>query len=145
MKTIIQTEFIEHPMEDVLDLEPCTTLTEYTETIPDVPVEHIAYDDKDQEIEFKLEEVYTAAMGSSNVLSDEIEMVEGKYKARMAEVSATMLNVALSAVREKRQLKEHKDKLSNAPRAPGGAKGVTNQNVIIADRNDILRALLEKK
>ena len=71
MKTIIQTEFIEHPMEDVLDLEPCTTLTEYTETIPDVPVEHIAYDDKDQEIETKLEEVYTAAMGSSNVLSDE--------------------------------------------------------------------------
>jgi hypothetical protein len=63
----------------------------------------------------------------------------------MAEVSATMLNVALSAVREKRQLKEHKDKLSNAPRAPGGSRGVTNQNVIIADRNDILRALLEKK
>mgnify|MGYP006338186639 FL=1 len=71
-------------------------------------------------------------------------MVEGKYKARMAEVSATMLNVALSAVREKRQLKEHKDKLSNAPRAPGGSKTI-NHNLIVADRNELLRMMLEKK
>ena len=144
MKTIIQTEYIEHPMERVLDLEPCTTLTEYSEVVPDTPVEHIAYDEKDNEIETKIEEVYTLAMESANSLADEIEMVEGKYKARMGEVSATMLNVALSAVREKRQLKEHKDKVSGSPRGAPGGKTVNN-NLIVADRNELLRMMLDKK
>lgn len=141
MKTVIRTDYTEHPMEEILDLEPCTTLTEYVEVVPDVPVYHVAYDDKDDEIERKIEEVYSAAMNSANVLADEIEQVEGKYKARMGEVSATMLNVALGAIREKRQLKEHKDKSTTIPR--NGAKTVNN-NLVVADRNEILRMLQGK-
>lgn len=126
-----------------MDLEPCTTLVEYRETIPDVPVEHVAYDEKDCEIENKIEAVYTAAMDTAVSLSDEIELVEGKYKARMGEVSATMLNVALSAIREKRQLKEHKDKLSTSPKGGAGPRTVNN-NIVVADRNEILRALMNR-
>jgi hypothetical protein len=144
MKTILQAEYTEHPMERLLDLEPCTTLTEYKEVVPDVPVEHVAYDEKDTEIETKIEEVYSLAIDAATVLSDEIESVEGKYKARMGEVSATMLNVALSAVREKRQLKEHKDKLTGATRGGAGGKTVNN-NLIVADRNELLRMMLDKK
>lgn len=127
-------------MEGVLDLEPCTTLVEYTEVVPDVPVEHAAYDEKDSEIEGKIEEVYSLAVEAATSLSDEIELVEGKYKARMGEVSATMLNVALGAIREKRQLKEHKDKMSTSPK---GGPHTVNNNLVVADRNDILRALMK--
>lgn len=139
MKTIPRTKLIEHPMEEVLDLEPCTTLVEYTEVLPDVPVKHDEYDEKDDEIEAKLEEVYTTAVGGANTILDEIELVEGRHKARMAEVSATLLNVALGAVREKRQLKEHKDKLNTNPKSAGAR--TVNNNILVADRNDILRAL----
>ena len=135
------TKFIEHPLEDALDIEPCTTLTEYVEVVPDVPIMHVAYDDKDSEIENKIEEVYSAAMNSANVLADEIEQVEGKYKARMGEVSATMLNVALGAIREKRQLKEHKDKSTTAS---GNGTKTVNNNLVVADRNEILRILQGK-
>ena len=139
--TITKTKLIEHPLEDALNIDCCTTLTEYVEVVPDVPVCHVAYDDKDDEIERKIEEVYSASMNSANVLADEIEQVEGKYKARIGEVSATMLNVALGAIREKRQLKEHKDKSTTI--TGNGAKTVNN-NLVVADRNEILRMLQGK-
>ena len=71
-----------------------------------------------------------------------MEKVEGKYKARVGEVTATMLNVALGTVREKRMMKEHKDKLS-----PNKHQGTINNTLIVgdsvmADRNELLRAFM---
>jgi hypothetical protein len=143
MKKITRTELVEHPMEDVLDLEPCNTVVEFHEIESAVPVEHLAYDDKDKEIEQKLEDIYATAMTTVTTITDEIEVVEGKYKARMGEVSATMLNVALAAVKEKRHLKEHKDKLSGTGKGDGPR--TVNNNIVVADRNDILRALMSGK
>lgn len=142
MKIVTKEKTINHPMEGILDLDPGTTIVEYKEAIPEDPVEHVRYDEKDGEIETKIEEIYTAAMSSVVTMSDEMERVEGKYKARMGEVSATMLNVALGAVREKRELKQHKDKLSASQVT--AAKNVTNNNLIVADRNEILRVLADK-
>jgi len=81
------------------------------------------------------------------IVADEIERVEGKYKARMGEVTATMLNVALQAVHEKTILKIHKDKLmtdkTNTAQQRGG---VTNNNLVVtADRNEILRMLMAQQ
>lgn len=145
MKIATKEKTIEHPMEQVLDLEPGTTLVEYKEVIPEEPVEHVRYDDKDGEIEVKLEEIYTVAMTNVATISDEMERVEGKYKARVGEVSATMLNVALGAVREKRELKQHKDKLSVSQATAAAGKTVTNNNLVVADRNEILRLLASQK
>ena len=89
----------------------------------------------------KLEEIYTVSMGNVEVIADEMERVEGKYKARIGEVTATMLNVALGAVREKAQLKMHKDKL---PKNGGGGAQTVNNNLVVADRNEIIRMLLDK-
>jgi hypothetical protein len=144
MKTVIKTELIEHPMEDVLDIESGTTITEYKEVLPETPVAMPTYDDKDVEIEAKLEDIYTIAMGSVESMSDQIELVEGKYKARMGEVTATMLNVALSAVREKRELKQHKDKVA-VDAASSGTPHTVNNNLVVADRNEILKMLRDKK
>ena len=142
MKTVIKSELIAHPMEEILDIEPCTTLAEYQEIEPDQIIAPADYDSKDMEIESKIEDIYTMAMSSVNTMSDEIERVEGKYKARMGEVTATMLNVALSAVREKRELKKHKD--GQSIKAAAGPQTVNN-NLVVADRNEILQMLRDKK
>ena len=143
MKLTTREKEIEHPMEDILDITPCTTIVEYKEVEPSPVVPMPTYDAKDDEIEGKLEEIYTVAMGSVETIGDEMERVEGKYKARIGEVTATMLNVALGAVREKAALKMHKDKL--LPVTPGGGPQTVNNNLVVADRNEILQMLLKKQ
>lgn len=142
MKLTTREKEIEHPMEDILDITPCTTVVEYKEVEPSPVAPMTTYDAKDDEIEGKLEEIYAVAMGSVESIGDEMERVEGKYKARIGEVTATMLNVALGAVREKAALKMHKDKIQ--PVTSGGPQTVNN-NLVVADRNEILQMLLKKQ
>lgn len=145
MKVTTSEKFTTHPMEDFLDLEAGTTLVEAEEIVLEEATPHVAYDDKDMEIEQKFDDVYAIAMSNVVTVSDEIERVEGKYKARMGEVTANMLSVALQAAREKASFKMHKDKLS--PKGPE-AKTVNqtlNQLNIVADRNEMLRILAAKK
>lgn len=138
---ITKEKTIEHPLEEVFDIPTGTTIVEYKETLPAQVVEMPNYDQKDGEIEEKLEEIYSVAMGQVEAISDEMERVEGKYKARIGEVSATMLNVALGAVREKSLLKQHKDKV----KPTGGPQTVNNTlNVVTADRNELLRLFAEQ-
>lgn len=148
-KKLIKTKQIEHPMEEVLEIEPGTTVVEYKELVPVEPVKIAEYDVKDDEIEGKLEEIYTVAMGQVEAVGDELDRVEGKYKARIGEVTANMLNVALGAVREKREMKSHKDKLFVSASAlknklAGGEKTVNN-NLIVADQSEILRVIQGEK
>lgn len=143
MKLTTREKEIEHPMEDILDITPCTTVVEYKEVEPAPVVQMPTYDAKDDEIEGKLEEIYAVAMGNVATIADEMERVEGKYKARIGEVTATMLNVALGAVREKTALKMHKDK--QTPVTPGGAAQTVNNNLVVADRNEILQMLLKRQ
>ena len=144
MKTIEKQKTIEHPMEGLLDITPGTTVIEYTEIVPGDVVKMPDYDAKDDEIEGKLEEIYTVAMGNVQVIADEMDRVEGKYKARIGEVTATMLNVALGAVKHKADLKMHKDK-QKADTPSGTATHTTNNNLVVADRNDIIRMLIDSK
>jgi hypothetical protein len=143
MDSITKEKTVSHPLEDILDIEPCTTVVEYEEFMPAEIVLMPEYDDKDNEIESKLEEIYTLALGNVSVLSDEIETVEGKYKARMGEVTATMLNVALGAVKQKADLKAHKDKMV-VDKKSAGTPHTVNNNLVVSDRNSILRALADK-
>lgn len=126
----------EHPMEEILDIEPGTTITTRTERTTDM-VEAEQYDNKDSEIEEQFQEVYDAAMSAFESQCDEAEVVEGKYKARNAEVAVQFLNAALSAAKEKGSLKQHKDKLSTAVAKSTG--DTTNNNILVADRNELLK------
>lgn len=144
MKVIKKEKLVSHPLEVEFDIEDHTTPVEYNVVVPDEVVEVVGYDEKDNEVEEKLEEIYAVAMGQVEVIADEMERVEGKFKARVGEVTATMLNVALGAVREKRMLKEHKDKLGVTAKN-AGTPNTLNQNLIVADRNDILRTLMGTK
>ena len=146
MKIKTEEKFIEHPMEEVLGIETGTTITEYREIIPETPVDMPIYDEKDDEIEMKLEEVYGLALGTVSLVSDEIERVEGRYRASLAEQATQSLSIALGAVREKRLMKEHKDKLQVAQarqKIPGTV--TTNNNLIVANRNEILKMLADQQ
>lgn len=143
MTTIKKEKLTVHPMEELFDIEPGTTVAEYTEYVPDVVVSMGNYDKKDDEIETKLEEIYSVAMGTVSDISDQIDRVEGKYKARVGEVAATMLNVALGAVREKSQLKQHKDKLAATMSTPD-APHTVNNTLVVTDRNELVRMLMKQ-
>lgn len=143
MKTVISQKSIDHPLDDVFDIVPNSTVVEYNTVIPAEVVEMPNYDSKDNEIETKLEEIYATAMSTVSDMNDAMETVEGKYKAKVGEVSATMLAVALGAVREKTSLKMHKDKMLKEPAASG--PHTVNNNLVITDRNEILRMLNNKK
>lgn len=142
MKIKTEEKFIGHPMEEVLGIESNTTITEFREIIPEKPVDMPFYDEKDDEIEGKLEEIYSLALGTASLITDEVERVEGRYKASLAENAAQSLNIALGAVREKRMMKEHKDKLqvqTAKMKIPGSI--TTNNNLIVANRNEILKMI----
>jgi len=135
-------KIIDHPLEEVFDIETGTTVVEYNEVVPMELIQPPTYDDKDVEIENQLEEVYSVAMSQVTAIADEIDRVEGRHKARMGEVTATMLNVALSAVREKNVMKMAKDR-NKVGMASAGTPNTVNNNLVVADRNELLRALAE--
>jgi hypothetical protein len=145
MEVVTKEKIIDHPLTDLFGITPNSTVVEYQEFVPDPVIETSNFDTRDDDIDIKLETIYATAMGQAVVLSDEVELVEGKYKARMGEVASTMLSVALGAVREKRIMKEHKDKLM-----PNRNIGTVNNNTLVvndnvlADRNEILRAFLSQ-
>ena len=136
---------IDHPLEDFFDIEKGTTeVTVYErggDSIEGELVQAEEFDDKDREIEEQFEEVYNVAMEGYDLLADEMLKVEGKYKARVGEVSVQHLNTALNAASLKARLKEHKDKLEAKTKTPAN---VTNNNTLIVDdRSALLRQLKE--
>lgn len=141
----IKEKTIEHPMEDVLDIESGSTIVEYKERNTEL-VEIADYDEKDNEIENQFQEVYDVAMDAFDAQSEAAEVVDPKYSARNAEVAAQYLNAALNAVKEKSSMKQHKDKIKKAEAGATGANGngstINTQNNIIVDRNDLLKQIL---
>lgn len=141
------TKLIEHPCEDVFDIEPGTT-----ELVSEPPrqtqlVDVHTYDDKDREIEENYQEIFDRAMDTFDDIQRDLEGLEGKYKARNHEVGAQFLNAALSAAKEKQKLKEHKDKLSTNPNIQTGQGGPVTNNTqvnIATSTSDLVRMIQEQ-
>lgn len=135
---IESTQTIDHPLEEVFDIEKNSTEIAVSAPIipPIVTTEH--YDNKDEEIEEQLQEVYVAAMAQYEDQSETAKTVEGKYRARNGEVAMQALKVALDAVEAKSGIKKSKDKIEASQN-----QGPTtqNNNLIITDRNDLLKLL----
>lgn len=139
----IVAKLTEHPLEDVLNITPGSTLIQYEEPLPAVPpVDHLTYDEKDKEVEQRFEEIYNTAMDQADELMGEMKQVEGKYKARVGEVARRMLNVALGAAKEKSAQKMHKDKMGQQ-RQP--TPSTVNNTAVFVDRNEFLRLAREAK
>ena len=134
-----------HPMEDLFDIDSGSTSVPAVKRTTELStsVEH-PYDDKDNEIDEQFQEIYDLALEAFGAQSQEAELVEGKYKARNQEIAVQFLNTALNAAANKGTLKNNKEKMAiAAKKVDASAKpgGTTNNNLIVGDRNDILRAL----
>ena len=140
-KEVVKT--IEHPMEDFLDIEKGTTEVIVSERDTEV-IPADGYDPKDSEIEEQYQEVYDSAMDGFDLLSEELHKVEGRYKARVGEVSVQHLNVALNAAAHKAKLKEHKDKLEVSKNKTGPSSVTNNNTLVVDDRSALLNELRKK-
>lgn len=137
-KIVTVQKNIAHPLEDVFDIEPESTLiTRQEQQTQLITVDD--YDEKDVEIEQAMQEVYDKAMSGYEIIQDECEDIEGKYKARMMEVGVQHLKMALDAAEAKARMKELKDKLS-AKKNTAGPKTVNNN--LFINREELLKNLL---
>lgn len=132
---------VDHPMEGILEIAPGTTLLPQLQQTTEMTVAE-TYDDKDNEIENQFQEVYDKAMGAYDSQTEQAELVEGKYKARVGEVSVQFLNTALEAARSKAQQKQSKDKLVVDSKKAGPK--TLNQNLFVGDRNELLKHFMDR-
>lgn len=130
---------IEHPMEEFLDIEKGTTEVEVYQREGDL-ITADGYDDKDAEIDEQYQEIYESAMDGYDLLSEELHKVEGKYKARVGEVSVQHLNAALNAAKAKADLKQHKDKLEPAKSSKSASVNESG-SIEVPDRQALLETL----
>lgn len=129
---------IEHPLEDVFDIEPGTTLITRKEQKTELVVAE-EYDEKDIEIENAMQEVYDKALSGYERIQDECEDIEGRYLPRMMEVGVQHLKMALDAAQAKARMKEGKDKMTAKTKA--GPKTVNNNLVI--SREELLKTMFQ--
>jgi len=99
---------------------------------------HDQYDDKDIEIEQQYQEIADLALTAYDSHVSKTVNMFGKLHNESQEVSSQLLTTALNALKEKANIKQHKDKMSRAANNPSK---VTN---IIIDRNELLRNILDQ-
>lgn len=158
----------EHPLEKVFNIEPGSSFvpalpqlddaTERAKEIFDptsgefvqrssVPVaaeldreERI----EDLQIDTQLDTIHTSAMIAFEKSQRLVDEVDPKFAARNAEVAAQYLNIALNAVNSRVDAKFKRQKIRLA-KEESPAPSTVNNNVIFADRNDLLRQLFGAK
>jgi len=149
---------MKHPLAETFDLAEGDTFnsdplegTDLTNIDRDpyaaVPASAVAkpYEDdaEDKEINGKIDEIYGAAMEAYQNQTAFVEILEPHYAARNAEVAANYLNTALNAVSLKAKVKNEKRKVGQAGFIPYANQ--TTNNVVVADRNQLLRMMAEGK
>jgi len=139
-------KIISHPCEDVFDIESGTTVMSVPEPRSTELVQSQTYDDKDAEIEEQYQEIYDKAMDAFDDIQNDMEGIEGKFKARNNEVGVQFLNAALNAAKEKSRMKEHKDKIN-----PGVSSGsqdhaqTVNNTQINISTSDLIKQFAEEE
>ena len=78
------------------------------------------------------------ALEAYEAQAEEAELVEGRYKARNAEIAVQFLNTALNAANSRGTLKANKDKLRVAEAKVSKGGGGTTNNTIVGTTSEIL-------
>lgn len=143
---------LQHPLESVFNMGedamevdidkeygmtnvPVNAVTTPTEPPPDVK------DADDVLVEQRIDEVYDAAMGAFQNQSAYTEIIEPRFAARNAEVAANYLNIALAAANSRAKVKTDRKRANQAFVPYGQPGGKTTNNIVIADRNEILKMI----
>ena len=144
---------IEHPLTKLFDMETYDAEADDQKAyeMQEVPKEQLPVaqegaqiDSKDADdilIEGRIDEVYKEAMNAFKSQNDMIEVIDPRYMARMAEVAATYLNLALSAANSRARNKTDRIRSKQfVPYANNGG-GKTTTNVVVATREEVLRMI----
>jgi len=150
----------QHPLEQVFNLETgeyfdALNNQEHNELVPteinsesnlpattqqtEPPPDH--KDEEDKQIDENITQVYDKAIQAFEQQAEMIEIVDPRYAARTAEVAATYLNIALNAMAVKSRTKSDRIKRNQAFVPYNNGPKTVNNNLIVADRNSILKAL----
>ena len=141
MKTIMTEQIIEHPMENVFGIETGTTIVDVMQVESEI-VEDEMYDAKDVEIENQFEHIYNAALLAFAAQTNTIGMGgDPRGQARNMEVANGFLNTALSAAKEKANLKQQKEKIKSTTKSAD--TNITNNNLIM-DRDELLKLMMSR-
>jgi hypothetical protein len=150
-----------NPLEEAFNIQPGTSLSSGTydaSYIPEPdPMDATANavqpyvdqtipppkDNEDAEIFSKLDNIHLKAMEAFNNQTELIEIVDPKFAARNAEVAAQYLTAALNAVNLMSRVKNDREKRRPVGQ-PTGPSTVNNNNIIVTDRNSILKMLLQQ-
>lgn len=150
-----------HPLESVFNIQPGTTpmptaaaqvsnemidpstgdiIERSTENVSDA---EIAKEERieDLKIDGQIDVIHGAAMNAFEAQARLAQEVDPKFAARNAEVAALYLKIALDAVGTRVETKFKRGKLRLAQNE--GPRQVQN-NLIVADRNDLLKSLFDK-
>lgn len=136
MKKITSEKLVEHPLESAMGISPGSTVIQTVEHSVE-KVETELFDEKDESNENELDSIIEQSLDVFELFKDEIETSEDRFKARMGEVGLSYLNLAREAIKDKMALKAHKEKLLNKAKP-----GKTVNNLIVADRNSLLKDIL---
>lgn len=95
---------------------------------------------EDLKLQGQLGTIHDAAMGAFHQQQTLAQEVDPKFSARNSEVAAQFLNIALTAVANRATVKNNRQKL-RISKQTAGSPNTVNNNVIVANRNDVLRSL----
>jgi hypothetical protein len=99
-------------------------------------------DDEDKQISAKIDDVYDKSLDAFNELTAYTQIIEPRYAARNAEVAAGYLKIALDAASTRAKVKGEKNK--SAAFIPFSNQNSGTQNIVVADRNDLLKMMGNK-
>ena len=119
-------EMVEMPVDDVTDEQ-----LNREERIDDLRIDE------------QLTDVHNKAKAGFNHFIGSMDDIEPRYQARHGEVAAQFLNIALSSTSQRANTNYQRKKMRLAKNiGAGGPKQVQN-NLIVADRNDVLKQLFQ--
>lgn len=151
---------IPHPLESIFNIEPGTTHTAAAALVTNEIVDPATGEviirktegitevelDKEERIEDlkidgQIDVIHSAAMTAFEAQSRLSQEVDPKFAARNAEVAAQYLKIALDAVGTRVDTKYKRAKIKLTKNE--GPRSVQN-NLIVADRNELLKNLFDK-
>lgn len=131
-------------LEDIFDIESGTTISKVqppkTEIIStdDANTESLI-NEEDRAVSSQLSTIYGYAIDAFEQQTQMVQEVDPRFAARNAEVAAQYLNIALNSVNTRAKIRHEKLKL----KVDGGTPNTVNNNLIVADRNEILKMLAD--
>lgn len=131
-------------LEDIFGIESGTTIS----TVQHQSTEIVSTNDtdtsslineEDHAIAGQLATIYGYAIDAFEQQTQMVQEVDPKFAARNAEVAAQYLKIALDSVGDRAKIRHDKLKL----KVDGGTPNTINNNLIMANRNEILKMLNE--